>query len=94
MSAAAASSLMMGVRSLSRWRNTRLRCDCMGYWFPHRKGGGACEHSRNRTYHEMLRAGMTQAEAMAELSAADLERMFPLPAVEPRAPEPDDDIPF
>lgn len=69
------------LRPLSYWlRHQREKCQCGGYWFPHRKGGGACEHSRNRHYYEMLRAGMTQAEAMAELSAADLERMFPLPS--------------
>lgn len=82
-----------GLRWMARWRNTRMRCDCMGYWFPHRIGGGACEHSRNRHYHEMLRAGMTQSEAMAELSAADLERMFPLPAAAP-VEKVHDDIPF
>lgn len=66
-------------RHLSKWRATRLRCDCMGYWFPHRKGGGACEHSPRRKYYEMLRAGCTPAEAMLEgLTAGQIEAMFPL----------------
>lgn len=67
------------LRSAAKWRNTRLRCDCMGYHFPHRKTGGACVHSPRRTYYEMLRAGMSQAEAMCEgLTAGQIEAMFPL----------------
>lgn len=95
MSFGAASSLMMS-RSSAKWRATRLRCDCFGYWFPHRRGGGACEHSSRRTFYEMLRAGVPEAEAMAELSAADLERLYPLPpAAAPASSEKDDaDIPF
>lgn len=28
---------------LSWWlRHKRERCDCGGYWFPHRRGGGRC----------------------------------------------------
>lgn len=34
----------------------RLVCTCGGYWFPHRKGGGACEHSPTRDIHMALRA--------------------------------------
>jgi hypothetical protein len=46
----------------------------MGYWFPHRRGGGACEHSPRRNFYEALRAGLPESEAMGELSVADLER--------------------
>lgn len=28
----------------SRWGHKR-RCNCNGYYFPHRKGGGWCEHN-------------------------------------------------
>ena len=70
-------------RHLAKWRNTRLRCDCGGYWFPHRRGGGACDKASpgKRDYYRMLRAGVPASEAMAELSAADLERLYPLPRV-------------
>lgn len=30
-------------------------CECGGYWFPHRKGGGACEHSIRRDIHLAIR---------------------------------------
>lgn len=30
-------------------------CWCTGYWFPHRRGGGACEHSPTRDIHLALR---------------------------------------
>lgn len=71
---------IIGPRSASRWRNTRLRCDCMGYWFPHRKGGGACDKANpgRRDYFRMLRAGVTEREAMAELTESDLDRLHPL----------------
>lgn len=56
----------------------RLKCWCRGYWFPHRRGGGACEHSPRADYYTALRAGLSQAEAMALLPANVLEEMFPL----------------
>lgn len=65
----------------TRWlghKATRERCDCGGYWFPHRKGGGACEHSPYKDYHHALRAGATVAEAQQTLSAGALEKKFPL----------------
>ena len=72
-----------GWRSQNRWRNTRLRCDCLGYHFPHRKSGGACEHSPRRSYYWALRNGATRQDAMLELSAAQIEVMFPLTLAEP-----------
>lgn len=48
------------------------------YWFPHRKGGGACEHSSRAHYYAATRAGLPEAECMEFLSAADMRRMFPL----------------
>lgn len=50
-----------------RWRrNQRLKCGCMGYHFPHRKGGGACEHSRTHIYWKCRQQGMDHMEAMIE----------------------------
>ena len=43
------------------WRNSRNRCDCEGYWFPHRRGGGACDHSKTRDIHRAIRGGDLQA---------------------------------
>jgi hypothetical protein len=60
-------------RRLSRWRNTRLRCDCGGYWFPHRRTGGACHHGPRSEYYLALRAGWPKNEAEALLSADQLE---------------------
>jgi hypothetical protein len=57
------------------WRNTRRKCTCGGYWFPHRKGGGACEHGLRRDYYVGLRHGLTKEEAMQLLSAAALETL-------------------
>jgi hypothetical protein len=66
-------------------------CWCGGYWFPHRKGGGACEHSPRADYYIALRYGATQSEAMEWLSSAQIEKMFPL-NIEPSSN--DDDIPL
>lgn len=84
--------MALGPRSASQRRNTRLRCDCMAYWFPHRKGGGACDHSTRRLFYALIREGVPESEAMADLSAADLDRMYPLPPQQPQAP--DAPIPF
>lgn len=65
-------------RRTSRRRNTRLRCDCGGYWFPHRKGGGACDHGERRAFYIALRNGATLREAMTELTPDQLNDMFPL----------------
>lgn len=68
------------LRPLSYWlRHQREKCQCGGYWFPHRKGGGACDHSSRADYYRALRAGLPLSECQQLLSAADLERMFPLP---------------
>lgn len=53
-------------------------CLCGGYWFPHRKVGGACDFSPRRDYFLALRSGIAEAEAMLELSVSQLERMYPL----------------
>lgn len=65
-------------RTTARHRNTRLACRCMGYHFPHRRGGGACEHNSAADYWHALRSGVPQSDAMQLLSAADINRMFPL----------------
>jgi hypothetical protein len=62
-------------RALSTWRATRLRCDCMGYHFPHRKGGGACDASPRRDYYHALRQGVDKLDALALLSADQLARL-------------------
>lgn len=40
-----------------RDKHGRLVCWCTGYWFPHRKGGGACDHSKSRDIHLARRRG-------------------------------------
>ncbi len=62
-------------RQHSSWRNTRLRCDCGGYWFPHRRTGGACIHGPRSAYYLALRAGATRSEAEAEMWADKLEQL-------------------
>lgn len=67
------------LRPLSYWlRHQREKCGCGGYHFPHRRTGGACDHSPRAAYYIALRHGATQAEAMELLSADQLERMFPI----------------
>jgi hypothetical protein len=51
-------------------RNQRLKCTCSGYWFPHRKGGGACDHSKTRDIHLAIRYGNTEAYWEAFVSFA------------------------
>lgn len=36
---------------MHRDKRGRITCWCGGYWFIHRKGGGACEHSKTRDIH-------------------------------------------
>lgn len=53
--------------SRSRYlRNKRLRCNCPGYWFPHRVTGGACDYGPRRDYFIALRHGADEMTAMAE----------------------------
>lgn len=58
--------------------NQRRKCNCPGYWFPHRKGGGSCHHSTRWEYYAALKEKVPKEVAMELLSAADIERMFPL----------------
>ncbi len=62
-----------------RDKRGRLVCWCSGYHFPHRKTSGACDHSSRADYYHAIRAGLSVAECMALLSAADLRRFFPFP---------------
>jgi hypothetical protein len=62
-----------------RDKRGRLVCWCVGYWFPHRKTSGACDHSSRVDYYRAVRAGLPDDECMALLSAADLRRLFPIP---------------
>jgi hypothetical protein len=66
-------------RPLSYWRrHQREKCTCHGYHFPHRRTGGACDHSPRRDYYRAIRHGLSQAEAMELLTAGQIEAMFPL----------------
>lgn len=60
------------------WRASRERCNCAGYWFPHRKTGGACFHGPRSDFYLAVRAGLPVAEAMQLLSVDQLERLYPL----------------
>jgi hypothetical protein len=40
-----------------RDKRGRIVCNCGGYWFPHRKGGGACDHSKTCYEHIVKRQG-------------------------------------
>ena len=63
------------IRTAAHHRATRERCDCGGYWFPHRRTGGACCHGPRCDFYLALRAGWPRHEAEQLLSADQLERM-------------------
>lgn len=66
-------------RPWSYWlRHQREKCDCGGYHFPHRRGGGACIHSERADFYHALRQGVPLSEAMQLLTAGQLEAMFPV----------------
>jgi hypothetical protein len=67
--------MQMRLALRASWRNTRNRCDCSGYHFPHRKTGGACCHGPRADYYQALRQGLDRAEAEQLLSADQLARM-------------------
>ena len=56
----------------------RLACHCQGYHFPHRKEGGACWHGPRSDYYVALQKGVPENEALALLSANQLEKMRPI----------------
>ena len=67
-------------RPRSYWlRHQREKCWCLGYWFPHRRGGGACDHSPRVDYYRALRDGASVEEAMQLLTASDLRKLYPIP---------------
>ena len=59
------------------WTATRDKCVCGGYSFPHRATGGACLHGARSDYHRAIRDGVSQLEALAELTVDQLERHSP-----------------
>jgi hypothetical protein len=61
-----------------QWTATRDKCTCFSYSFPHRRGGGMCEHSPRADYYRAIRDGMPANEALQFLSAAQIERVAPL----------------
>jgi len=77
-------------RHLSKRRNNPA-ATARGSWFPHRRGGGGCEHSARRDFYVVLRNGGTLADAQQMLTADQPDAMFPLP---PQPETNDDDIPF
>jgi len=60
----------MSSRAYILARNRRLKCDCGGYHFPHRKGGGFCYHSKSRGVLMAKRHGSAAdvTEAVIELA--------------------------
>ncbi len=66
------------IKSRGVWSGTEQRCNCSGYWFPHRKGGGACDHSPRSDFFRARRAGASVEEIMLLLSVDQMEQMFPL----------------
>lgn len=53
-----------------RDKRGRLVCECGGYWFPHRKGGGACDHSIRRDIHLAIRFKCKEALTEALIAFA------------------------
>lgn len=64
-----------GLVCRTKHRNTRRKCNCDGYHFPHRLGGGACQYGLRRDYYRAVSQGMLKEEALTLLSAAALETM-------------------
>lgn len=66
-------------RPLSYWRRHReQKCWCSGYWFPHRRGGGACVHCSRADFYAARRSGLSLSQAQELLSVADLRKLFPV----------------
>ena len=53
----------------------RQVCRCGGYAFPHRRSGGACDHSPLRDYYLAVRQGVPKPEAETLLWADKLEKL-------------------
>jgi hypothetical protein len=71
-------------RGPAHWlRNKRLRCNCTGYWFPHRAGGGACVYGPRAAYYAALRVTRDQLEAFAEWAFDTRGKTYHDPAAEP-----------
>jgi hypothetical protein len=48
---------------MTKWRKRPKPCHCGGYWFPHRKGSGACEHNgADAIRHIAKRLGLSPTE--------------------------------
>lgn len=61
-------------RTWNYWKKHKeQKCECIGYWFPHRKGGGACEFSVRADYYAAKRQGLSEAEALQLLNSSVLE---------------------
>lgn len=64
-------------------RNQRRKCDCGGYWFPHRRASGTCYSSPSRDY--LLAIRLDDQEAILE---ALVDRAFMKPSKATREPCP------
>lgn len=62
-----------------RDKRGRLVCDCGGYSFPHRKFSGACYLGPRADYYSALRAGVSEADAAANLIWQDKLAAMPAP---------------
>ena len=82
---------MVGFLANTRDKRGRLVCWCTGYWFPHRRGGGACYHGTRSDYYLAKRQGVTESDAQALLWAHVLERLIPVADTQQ---EVDDRVPF
>ena len=66
---------------------TRINCHCTGYHFPHRHGGGACEHNPN--YVSMMVIRIKRVDGDHLQFQADYYYDNPNPPVKPNS-----EIPF
>jgi len=63
------SSTARAMARLQNWQRP-TPCWCIGYWFPHRKCGGACEHSATREIHLAVRHHDSEALLSAQAAYA------------------------
>jgi len=56
---------------LKKWQRPKP-CTCGGYWFPHRTGGGACEHNGTQGIAHLARRhgwdALTTLDAMIDFA--------------------------
>lgn len=74
-------SIMPNRYQKQQTRNQRSKCDCGGYWFPHRRGGGTCYTSPSRALLLAIRDQDQEAimEAMVDRAFITRGRISPEP---------------